>query len=283
MRLMILSVIIASFAASLLMIVAHAQSDKCRQGYVWREAFPGDHVCVTPATRAQAAYDNRQASARREPGGGAYGPNTCRQGYVWRLARSGDLVCVTPETRRQTAYDNSQAKNRLASDDEHTFKKPRWGSNDLRLDWCLNWGTDCGKPAADNFCMRRRYTAALDFAVEPNIGALEPTIVSGSNQVCNKNTCDGFKYITCYGEIPSNRIFANPVWNRHRLDECFTWDTGCGKPAADAFCTEKGFSRSFYYYLDVEPSSVNTLTIGTNQICNVNDYYCRGFQMIICQ
>ena len=27
------------------------RSDVCRQGYVWREAYPGDHVCVTPATR----------------------------------------------------------------------------------------------------------------------------------------------------------------------------------------------------------------------------------------
>ena len=25
----------------------------CRQGYVWREATPGDHVCVTPAVRAE--------------------------------------------------------------------------------------------------------------------------------------------------------------------------------------------------------------------------------------
>jgi hypothetical protein len=39
--------------------------DTCLPGYVWREAFPGDHVCVTEETRAQAAYDNSQALARR--------------------------------------------------------------------------------------------------------------------------------------------------------------------------------------------------------------------------
>lgn len=87
--------------------------DTCRQGYVWREAFPGDHVCVTPKTRSQAAYDNSQAPYRRNPGGGAYGPDTCRQGYVWREAFSGDHVCVTPQTRSQTAYDNSQAPYRF--------------------------------------------------------------------------------------------------------------------------------------------------------------------------
>jgi hypothetical protein len=30
----------------------------CVQGYVWRRAIPSDHVCVTPASRAQAQSDN---------------------------------------------------------------------------------------------------------------------------------------------------------------------------------------------------------------------------------
>src|ERR1044072_9737377 len=41
--------------------------DKCVQGFVWREAFDGDRVCVTPETRSQAAKDNAQAGARRYP------------------------------------------------------------------------------------------------------------------------------------------------------------------------------------------------------------------------
>lgn len=88
-----------------------ASTDTCKSGYVWREAFPGDHVCVTPETRAQAAYDNSQAHARRDPNG-AYGPDTCIPGYVWREARPGDHVCVTPETRAQTAADNRMAASR---------------------------------------------------------------------------------------------------------------------------------------------------------------------------
>src|SRR5512132_3843764 len=116
MKRMILSAIMAIFAAGFLVIAAQAESsDKCISGYVWREAFPGDHVCVTPATRAQADYDNRHASERIDenaPGGAIYGGNTCLPGYVWREARPSDLVCVTPETRAQTKYDNSQAKNR---------------------------------------------------------------------------------------------------------------------------------------------------------------------------
>ena len=282
MKRLMLSAIMAIFAAGVLVMVAQAQSDRCLPGYVWREAFSGDHVCVTPATRSQAAYDNSQASARIEPGGGAYGPNTCRQGYVWRVARPSDLVCVTPETRTQTAYDNSQAKNRLAINDSRKWDRPRWF--DYRLDWCFKWGASCGQPAADYFCMRKQYTAALDFAADPNIGATEPTMVISGRQVCDQSNCTGFQYITCYGKIPENRIYKNPAWNGNRLDACYYWDTGCGRKAADAYCRQyepaKGFTKSYFYALDAESSNVDTITIGTNEVC---DEGCKGFQIIVCQ
>jgi hypothetical protein len=94
-------------------VLAQSPSDTCIQGYVWREAFPSDHVCVTPETREQAAYDNSQASDRIDPDNQTYGPDTCIQGYVWREAFPSDHVCVTPETREQTAYDNSQVTRRV--------------------------------------------------------------------------------------------------------------------------------------------------------------------------
>jgi hypothetical protein len=37
----------------------------CKAGFVWREAVPGDYVCVTPATRKQAVQDNINANTRR--------------------------------------------------------------------------------------------------------------------------------------------------------------------------------------------------------------------------
>jgi hypothetical protein len=86
----------------------------CLQGYVWRKAYTGDYVCVTPGNRAQAAADNAAALSRVAPGGGAYGQYTCQQGYVWRQVVSDDYVCVTPAVRAQAAYDNSQASNRVA-------------------------------------------------------------------------------------------------------------------------------------------------------------------------
>ena len=108
----------ALIAAALLSctLTAHAQClngpAQCRQGYVWREAFPGDTVCVTGEVRAQAAADNSQGNARRSPEGGPFPPDTCIQGYVWREARAEDRVCVTGAVRAQAAADNSQANAR---------------------------------------------------------------------------------------------------------------------------------------------------------------------------
>ncbi len=85
----------------------------CAPGYVWRLASPSDHVCVTPATRSQTAYDNSQASVRCA-GKGSYGPNTCKPGFVWREAFPNDDVCVNPATRAQAAADNKAAQSRTA-------------------------------------------------------------------------------------------------------------------------------------------------------------------------
>jgi len=89
----------------------------CKSGFVWREAFPNDFVCVTPQIRSQTAADNAQASARRSPNGGAYGPNTCLSGYVWREARPSDLVCVVPQMRDQARSDNANAVFRMVAPD----------------------------------------------------------------------------------------------------------------------------------------------------------------------
>jgi hypothetical protein len=83
---------------------------RCLQGYVWREARPGDLVCVLSSTRSQAWADNAAAASRWVDG--AYGPHTCIQGYVWREAFAGDDVCVTPANRTLAAYDNTQAAAR---------------------------------------------------------------------------------------------------------------------------------------------------------------------------
>jgi hypothetical protein len=87
--------------------------DVCASGYVWREARPADHVCVTPESRALVRQENSRAQQRWTVG--AYGPHTCIQGYVWREAFQGDDVCVTPERRDQVREENRLASSRHVS------------------------------------------------------------------------------------------------------------------------------------------------------------------------
>lgn len=89
--------------------------DTCLQGFVWREAGPGDNVCVTPDVRSSTAAQNQAAAQNKEPNGGAYGPATCKQGFVWREAFGGDTVCVTPAVRSAAAADNAAAASRKAA------------------------------------------------------------------------------------------------------------------------------------------------------------------------
>lgn len=80
-------------------------TSRCRTGLVWREAFDGDDICVTPERRAMVREENRQAALRRDLHG-SYGPNTCISGFVWREANPQDTVCVVPEERSRIQEEN---------------------------------------------------------------------------------------------------------------------------------------------------------------------------------
>ena len=86
--------------------------DTCKNGFVWREAYLSDHVCVLPEIREQARRDNSLAASNVQPGGGPFGPDTCKPGLVWREARQGDHICVTPDIRTRAADDNRYAYSR---------------------------------------------------------------------------------------------------------------------------------------------------------------------------
>ncbi len=96
-------------------------------GYVWREAFAGDRVCVTPDVRDLVRSENTMAGGRRE--GATAVPvftpplapmatvvGRCISGYVWRKARRGDIVCVKPASRTRVAQENRLASRRVNPD-----------------------------------------------------------------------------------------------------------------------------------------------------------------------
>jgi hypothetical protein len=196
--------------------------------------------------------------------------------------------CVALDNRSATATRFSAAIclllvvfcaiNWPAAAQDRTYNAPR--HNDLRLDWCLTWGTDCGRPAAVAYCNRRRYADVVVFRAEV-VGRSEPTSLIGTNEVCSGHDfCTAFAYITCAAPIPRDHVFANPEWDGHRLDFCREWGTNCGQPAADAFCQALGFPGALHAAADRDPGYSSTRVISSGQVCD--QPFCRGFQQIIC-
>ena len=195
-----------------------------------------------------------------------YNSDPRRRGTGFFLLLTGVLIALIMAIAPVAAQDK-------------TYNKPRHG--DTRLDWCLTWGTDCGRPAAVDFCNRRRYADVVVFRAE-KVGKSEPTTLIGSNQVCSGHDfCTAFAYITCTGPIPTERVFANPVWKDRRLDFCLRWGADCGKPAADTFCRAKGYSDALHAVPDAKPGYAPTRVISSDHICDKP--FCRGFQQIICR
>jgi len=137
----------------------HAQCqfgpEQCKSGFVWREAYPGDHVCVTGATRSQVASDNSQATVRRQASS-----DFCVPGFVWREASPSDRVCVTGSVRAATWSDNAAAAGRRDpqcaglstvmgniqfSEAAGTLTPRPAAGAEIELWFCGNWlGTLCG-------------------------------------------------------------------------------------------------------------------------------------------
>jgi hypothetical protein len=166
--------------------------------------------------------------------------------------------------------------------EERVFTEPM--VRELRLDWCLNWATDCGRPAADAWCRSQGYGGgALKFQEARNIGSSSPTRVLNTSDICKNPDCDGFSYIVCVRNDLNTR-YINPMLGNERLDWCLNWATDCGKPAADAWCRMKGHllgSVSFASAEDLGNFGVSTRVLNTNAVCNAPS--CDGFQYIVCK
>ena len=154
----------------------------------------------------------------------------------------------------------------MAQAADETFTKPTYKGN--RLAWCKDWGSGCGKGAANAYCAFLGFGDATDFKVEEDIGRKAPTRMIGSNQTCNKPFCDGFKFVSCSRKSSPGKdkqTFAKPKWKDYRLD----------------WCKASGFTKA----TDSSPAmkigvQAPTRMIGTNAICNT--IVCNGFQSITC-
>ncbi|HET7714149.1 MAG TPA: hypothetical protein VFK86_00830 [Bauldia sp.] len=81
------------------------------------------------------------------------------------------------------------------SADTKTVEKPMFNGN--RLDWCANWGADCGKPAAQAWCVAQGFKGVESFSKDPRIGESSPTRLIATGAICDDAKCHGFAEITC--------------------------------------------------------------------------------------
>lgn len=80
-----------------------------------------------------------------------------------------------------------------------TFVNPT--INGMLVDNCLYWGTQCGQPAANEYCHRQGRNSAINY----DLVNQPPTYVMGDNATCPWWFCTGFSQITC-----DNTPFAAP-------------------------------------------------------------------------
>ena len=80
--------------------------------------------------------------------------------------------------------------------DVEEYVQPR--IDGIRLDWCLNYGSDCGEEVAYKWCIVNNYSKPIYWEIDKNIGIYEPTSTLNSRESCFESSCDGFKTIVCY-------------------------------------------------------------------------------------
>lgn len=61
------------------------------------------------------------------------------------------------------------------------------------LDWCREWAINCGRPAADAYCVTMGFERAERFIQG---GKLPKTMTIGDKRVCT-GKCDSFASIKC--------------------------------------------------------------------------------------
>jgi hypothetical protein len=72
-----------------------------------------------------------------------------------------------------------------------TFSNPQ--INGVVVDHCLNWGTNCDQPAADQFCRMKGFAGATGYQTYPHA----PTYVIGDRRMCENEYCVGFSQVSC--------------------------------------------------------------------------------------
>lgn len=173
----------------------------------------------------------------------------------------------------------------LSAQETQTFPAP--SVDGRRIDICLEWGAQCGQPAADTFCREQGFDGASAWEPDEDIGAETPTVVLIGRAVCDQPFCDGFATITCASATPSatplpipseTKVFEYPQTGGTPVDWCLEWGAYCGQPAADRFCRDQGYPAAISF--EIAEDVGHTVVQSTGQPCD--DPLCDGFALIEC-
>ncbi len=150
------------------------------------------------------AYD-RSVSVRQAPDIGASAPTkliatgeVCDQSYCDGFS---SITCATAElptapppamTEPAEAGTPTPAPAPIvAKAADEMFKNPM--HEGVRLNWCLNGQSGCGKKAAEAWCATQGFSTAKDFKY---VSAIKPTIQIGTGET-NKKASKAFSRVTC--------------------------------------------------------------------------------------
>ncbi len=86
----------------------------------------------------------------------------------------------------------------------------------------------------------------------------------------------------CLPHLSTAANYPNPTHQGYKLDWCKTFEHECGKPAADAFCQQRGH-LSALNFSKKNNLQVETMTIQDHAICNPQHHRCDSFNFIDCK
>ena len=100
-------------------------------------------------------------------------------------------ISPPPATPDPAEADASTPLPQVAEAAEETFKNPMHES--VRLNWCFNGNSGCGKKAAEAWCAQQGFSKAMNFKY---VRGVKPTIEISTGKT-TKKAGKGFSRITC--------------------------------------------------------------------------------------
>jgi hypothetical protein len=153
-------------------------SDRRLRPGAYRNFIPHNETAVIGVRGVNFTYEYGAGGAKADDPSATTDTKGTRQGLPTGLSTTSLEAAPSPQPKGASAL--------------RTFDAPSY-----RIDWCLHWGTQCGKPAADQFCRDMGYAGSRSFSIAENIGAQSPTFVIGDHRMCAQPECDGFSSLSC--------------------------------------------------------------------------------------